>query len=122
MKVNEARRSRLGLLTALVAGLINGLLGTGGGMVMVLALGRLYPGEEKRVLAISTACVFVFSILSIILYTISGRMREVRLLPTILPSLLGGLLGALLLGRLRGEAVEGLFACLLILAGARLLF
>ena len=121
----EAKEKGWGLIAmsvALVAGVVNGLLGTGGGMVLVLALSRLYPEEEKRVMAISTACVFVFSILSIILYTINGRMRDIDVLPMLLPSLLGGLLGVLLLGRIRGEAVEGIFAFLLILAGARLLF
>ena len=122
MKSKGRGRGIPSLLVAATAGVVNGLLGTGGGMVLVLALKRLYPGEEKWAMAISTACVFVFSIVSIILYTIGGRMQEVSVLPTLLPSLLGGLLGALLLGGLRGDAVEGIFALLLILAGVRMLF
>ncbi len=122
MNIKGKGRGMLAMLAAGGAGVVNGLLGTGGGMVMVLSLSRLYPEEEKRVMAISTACVFIFSVLSIILYAVSGRMQEVDVLPTLLPSLLGGLLGALLLGRICGEAVEGIFSLLLIVAGVRLLF
>ena len=122
MKKEEGKRRWVEMLCAAVAGGVNGLFGTGGGMVLVLSLSRLYPKEREEVMAISTACVFVFSLVTIILYKISGKMQGIDLLPTILPSLLGGVVGALLLGRLPGRAVEGIFALLLILGGVRLLF
>ena len=122
MKKKGRGRQTLAVLSAAVAGGVNGLLGTGGGMILVISLSRLYPEEREGVMAISTACVFIFSLLTIILYKISGKMQGIDLLATLFPSLLGGVVGALLLGKLPGRAVEGIFALLLIFAGGRLLF
>ena len=59
-------RRLLPLLSAL-AGFLNGFLGTGGGMVLALSLRAAYPREEKCAMAISTACVLSFSVLTMIL-------------------------------------------------------
>ena len=91
-------------------------------MVMLLTLTRLYPDKEKKMVAISTACALIFSIMSMILYIVGGHMRGVDLVPLLLPSLLGGALGALLLGRVGGRLLHGILALLLLLGGVRLLF
>lgn len=120
MKPREKRW--LGWLSAGFGGIANGLLGTGGGMIMVLALSRLYPAEEKKMVAISTACTLVFSVLTIILYIKRGYMQGVSLLPLLVPSLLGGALGALLLGRIGSRLLYAALAALLLFGGVRLLF
>ena len=109
------------LAAAFAAGIVNGWLGTGGGMLLVLTLSWLCPGKSQAVLALTTACTFCFSAVSILLYALGGHMAEVDPIPILLPSLFGGILGALLLGRTSPTALRGLFAVLLILSGMRLL-
>lgn len=106
---------------ALLSGLVNGFLGTGGGMLLLLALRTVYPEEEKENMAICTACVLVFSILTTILYKIEGHMEGVDILPFLLPALLGGAAGSLLLGRIRPLLLDLVLSLLLIYAGGSLL-
>ncbi len=119
--MDEKKRAAPRAAIATLAGLINGLIGTGGGMLLVLGLRALYPDREREVMAITTAAVLSFSLLSILLYSTSGNLTLSAALPSILPALLGGLFGALLLGRIRMGALDGIFAALLILSGLRLL-
>ena len=108
-------------VTAFLAGGVNGLLGTGGGMVLTLALRAAYPGERREAMAISTACTLFFSVMSILLYAISGHFEGVSVLPSILPAFLGGALGALLLGRVRIPYLDLLLALLLLYSGISLI-
>ena len=113
-------RGALGLLGAL-AGVLNGFLGTGGGMVLAMGLRAVYPGEDKENMATATASVMFLSILSTILYLAGGRIGSGDILPVILPALLGGALGSLMLGKLRHEVIELLLGGMLLYSGLALL-
>lgn len=108
-------------VAALLAGAVNGLLGTGGGMVLALALRAVYRGEERTVMALSTACVLFFSVLSTILYALRGHLSGGTPFSILLPSLLGGTLGAFLLGRFHVPSLNLLLGAVLLLSGIRLL-
>ena len=117
----KGARGTVALFSSLAAGILNGWLGTGGGMVLILALSALYPGREREVLTLSTACVFAFSGLSILFYVLGGHMVGVEAVPILLPSLLGGAVGAIFLGRTSPAILDGILALLLILSGLRML-
>ncbi len=106
----------------LLAGAVNGFFGMGAGMILVLGLQRFYRGERDEIMAISTLCVLCFSFLTTILYFVSGHVEPSAALPLLLPSLLGGALGSLLLGRISPTLLQTVFALLLLISGARLLF
>ena len=114
-------RSPTALFAAFFAGVVNGWLGTGGGMLLVLVLGRLYPERWREVFSLTTACTFAFSTVSILLYAIGGHVAEVDLLPILLPAFFGGILGSLLLGKSSPAALRALLALLLAFSGIRLL-
>ncbi len=107
--------------SALLAGALNGFLGTGGGMALLFSLRAAYPHDEKENIAICTACVLVFSILTTILYKIEGHMDGIDIAPFLLPALLGGAAGSLLLGRIRPLLLDLVLSLLLIYAGLSLL-
>ena len=123
MKKEAGKAVRMLLpLLCFAGGVLNGFLGTGGGMVLTLSLRAAYPGKEKCALAISTACVLSFSVLTTILYFTAGHLVPSGALSVLLPSLLGGALGAALLGRVGTPFIKTVFSLLLLISGMRMLF
>ena len=114
-------RGRALPLLGVLSGMLNGFLGTGGGMVLAVGLRRAYPGQDRQNLAISTASMMFLSFLSTILYSIGGHIGTKEILPVILPALLGGAVGSLMLGRIRHELLELLLGGMLLYSGLALL-
>lgn len=112
-------------LSAFCAGVVNGLLGTGGGIFLLFVLRR--TTEPQNAFAASLACILPLSVLSVVLYCQSGTITCADLLsPQTLPYLLGaipgGMLGAVLLDRMRLSVIQYLFAALLLFSGFRMAF
>ena len=126
-----------------LAGFCNGLLGAAGGVLLVLILPHLTlptcaavrigetlstrPFDEglsrRDLLAVSMAVMLPISGVSGVLYWSGGirpDLATVALL--VLPSVLGGLVGARLLGRLPESLLRRLFALLMVISGARMIF
>ena len=120
--MQERRSSTLWLLGG-VAGFVNGFLGTGGGLILVLGLTRLIPEQDLRDRLASAALTsLLFSAVSAVIYLTGGCLPTAHL-PAVLPSAAaGGAIGALLLDRLPAGFLKALFACLAVIAGALLLF
>ena len=124
MRATQASSVRALLLggSSLLAGLLNGLLGTGGGMILIFALGALLPRERaKECFMISTVGVLVFSAVSSFFYARSGSISLALLPRFALPAAAGGLAGALLLGRVGVRLLRKIFAILLLYSGVKLL-
>lgn len=124
-------------LSGVGAGLLNGLLGAAGGILLVAVLPRLTPPallyppavnlglyhERRDILATALAVMLPVSGVSGVFYWMNGiRPDPTLLLLLILPAALGGLLGAKLLGRLPDRILKKLFAALVVVSGARMLF
>ena len=118
--------ARLGALLAcgLVAGVINGLLGTGGGIILVLGLSvlckRTLP-DRRDVCANALVVTLALTLLSTTLYITGGNAPPADLSRFVLPGAAGGLVGGLLLGRITPTALGKLFAVLLVVSGVFML-
>ncbi len=125
MAIGEEKTQRDALyplaVIGFLAGAVNGFFGTGAGMILILGLRRFLPEEQDKIMAISTLCVFCFSILTTILYYLNGNITAEALRPILLPSLLGGAIGAFLLGRVPRHLTRLVFAALLLISGIRIL-
>lgn len=113
------------LLTGLGAGVVNGLLGTGGGILLLLILKRSLAPRDA--FAASLVCILPLSVLSLLLYLCHGTVTASALLTEdtvfcLLGALPGGLLGAYLLDRIKPSCAELLFAALLVFSGWRMAF
>ena len=103
------------------AGLLNGLLGTGGGMILVFTLSKLLsPTRGKEVFVLSSVGVAVFSLVSATFYGTGGNLDTARLPLLALGGMAGGLLGALLLERISLFWLRKIFALLLLYSGLKL--
>ena len=112
------------VLTGLLAGLINGLLGAGGGIVVVFALSAFLGDaiEDPRDLYANALCVMVpISIVSCVRYATSGHPITEGFGVYALPAVAGGILGGILLGRLRASYLKKLFSALVIWSGILLI-
>lgn len=104
----------------LALGLLNGLLGTGGGIVAVPALSWLgCKGKESH--ATSLAVMLPLTVLSAGLYLFSGRATLSQAAAYLPGGLVGAAIGGLVLRRTPATWLRKMFALLLIYAGIRFL-
>lgn len=120
------------------AGLINGLLGAAGGILLVAALPqlpaptRLSLGadpfaaghmDQRDLFATALAVMLPISAVSAFNYWRSGIRPELRFtLFLLLPVAVGGFVGGLLLERTSQTFLRRLFAAVILVSGARMLF
>lgn len=122
-------------LAGVGAGLLNGLLGAAGGILLVAVLPRLVssepsdsslslpPLERRDTLATVTAVMLPVSGVSWLFYGLGGILPPDGMLPLmILPAVFGGIVGAKLLGKMSDNVLRKLFAALVVVSGARMLF
>ncbi len=112
------------LLAGFAAGIMNGLLGAGGGIITVFALTRIYKekmAEKNDVFAHALCVMLPLSLLSCALYLARGSFSTDGFGVFVLPAVLGGAIGGLLLDKLRGDVLRRLFAALVIVSGILLI-
>ena len=115
----------LSSVTAFCAGVVNGLLGTGGGIPLLFLLRRHSAAQDA--FASALCCILPLSILSTALYYHTGSIAVSELfssdiLPYLLGAIPGGILGAVLLDRLKLSLIQYVFAALLLFSGWRMAF
>ena len=117
---NKFFLSTMGLL----AGITNGLLGAGGGIIVVYALNAAFQDElnDKRDVFANALCVMLpISAVSCLGYALSGELRTEGLGIFIIPAILGGLCGGFLLGKIKASSLQKLFAAIVIYSGITLM-
>ncbi|MBQ8642349.1 MAG: sulfite exporter TauE/SafE family protein [Clostridia bacterium] len=115
------RRAVLYALAGLAAGFINGLAGTGAGVVFLLLFGIFGGGMTKTVFSVSMACVIPLSVVSLITYPPPERAHLVMLPWIFVSAILGGLCGAWLQRRVNVRILKLAFAGLVIWAGIKMM-
>lgn len=109
-------------ISALLGGVVNGFLGTGGGIVLMLVLG-LMPAEDDNSVrdrfATVIAVILPLSVISAISY--GDKLNFSAASPYILPGILGGIAGGFLLDKISVKIVKRLFALMVIWAGINFL-
>lgn len=106
-------------LCSLLAGLLNGLLGTGGGIPLWFVAMR--QKDPDRAFASAGSGVLLLSFVSVLLYAEKQDLLADVSAHLALMALLGGTVGALLLGRLPQRVLKWLFAIFLIASGIYLI-
>ncbi len=112
-------------LLGLVAGFLNGLLGAGGGIPLVMGLNALWGkkvANGRRFFTTALAVMLPLSLYSVYRYASKAPIPTARLAALLLPALLGGGVGAWLLGRLPVRVVNRIFATVVALSGILMLF
>ena len=113
-------------LAAILAGIVNGLFGTGGGIIIVFLLSGLYAESPdyhtKDIFAMTVGAVLIMSTASLFMYIRNGSVSAADMTGYLLPAAIGGVIGAFLLDKLNAALMKKLFAALVVYAGITLIF
>lgn len=104
----------------LCAGFVNGLIGTGGGILVVFGMRDIIgrDGDVGRdVFANALAVMLPLSLVSAIFYAAEGRFPVDDFQKYIIPAAAGGLLGGLLLDRLKSRILDKIFSLIVVFSG-----
>ena len=103
----------------LVSGMVNGFLGTGGGIIIILTLGFMRRSAEKAKddCFIALASVLPMSAVSLFSYQKNGSLDLSKALWFVVPAAAGGALGAYLLKRISPLWLKRIFAVLMAVSG-----
>ena len=109
-----------------LSGLVNGLLGAGGGIIITYYLSRNLSDKEKSkngVFANAVATMLPISAVSLLLYFLKGYISYSNSLLSLFPSvLIGGIIGAFLLSKLKLKIVKLIFSILVTISGTMMIF
>lgn len=103
-----------------LVGVINSLLGAGGGMIGVPVIRRFVP-EQTRAQATCLAVIFPISIISAGMYLYNGYMTVQDSLIYLIPGALGALAGAFLLAKIPDRIMRRIFGVFMLWAGVRMM-
>jgi uncharacterized membrane protein YfcA len=117
---NIKLRFALLMLFGFASGIVNGLLGAGGGILVVYALNYALNGNDidSRDIYANALCVMLpISAVSCVRYAFSGNLHTEGFSVYAIPAIAGGIVGGFLLSKLRASVTKKLFAALVIWSG-----
>ena len=106
---------------SLLTGLLNGLLGAGGGMIAVPMLQHTL-GNTQQAHATSIAMILPLSVVSVLLYLQAGHFTLSQALPYLPGGIAGALVGAKLLKKLNPIWIRRFFGGLVLYSAIRMLW
>ncbi|MBE7061380.1 MAG: sulfite exporter TauE/SafE family protein [Clostridiales bacterium] len=115
------RENTYAVITGIVAGLVNGLFGGGGGMIVVPMLIKLLNCPPKKAHATALLIILPLSITSGIIYAVFGNLNLRVGIPVGIGVVLGGVIGAFLLSKLSTKWVIIIFSVVMAGAGVKML-
>ncbi len=121
MKKDNGKLFKIILCSSMI-GIINGLLGGGGGMLCVPALTKLGNLSTKQAHATAVFVMLPLSIISSIVYSIKVQTNLTKLVLVTIGALLGGLLGTKFLKNVSSKVLDYIFVAVILISGLRMLF
>lgn len=102
-------------------GLINIMIGAGGGIVAVEALKKSEINQSKAH-ATAIAITLPLTVISAVIYIFEDKVQLEDASVYLLPGLVGSALGSFCLHKIPGKALSKIFSVFMIYAGVRILF
>lgn len=100
---------------------MNGLLGTGGGMILLPLLSIFRCCEADQLLSVSLTVIMPLTVVSLLMTAAEERVPFAVMLPYLTGSLLGGWIAGRIHGRIPFLWLRRLLGALIILGGIRFL-
>ncbi|MCK9478403.1 MAG: sulfite exporter TauE/SafE family protein [Firmicutes bacterium] len=116
------KKTFLYAVIGIISGLINGILGAGGGTVIVPALEHFLHLPQQKAHATAISIILPTTIVSAFLYSKYWMTEGKTTLIVALFGMAGGFVGAKMLKKLSGKTIRIIFAISLMVAGVRMLW
>ncbi len=121
-RLPDKKRVYIISLLAFLAGIVNGFLGTGGGILLTAVMTMLPAACDNDIRDRFAAVIAVILPLSFISAAIYGENIQLgAAIPYLFPGMLGGICGALLLDKISLRWLKKLFALMMLWAGVNFL-
>ncbi len=111
-------------LIAAAAGLLNALLGAGGGILLSLSISKFFSDkfpQKSDIYVNSQAAMIPGCALSCLMYSYRGLLDIQGFSILAIPAAIGGALGSFLLPKIKSSWIQVLFSAIVIWSGARML-
>ena len=110
------------ILTGFLSGILNGLLGSGGGVVVVLSLRKFLGLEGAKAHGTAVAVMLPLTLLSAAIYLGKEQTDLLAALWITLGGICGGVAGAKLLKKISGPWLHRIFGAVMIFGAVRMLW
>jgi len=108
------------VLAGAVSGFLNGLFGSGGGVLAVMFLRKML-GDEKKAHASATLMILIMSVVSFLLY-LKGESVDFKQGLTFMPGgVVGAVAGSLFLKNIQSDTLRRIFGGVIALSGVVML-
>ncbi len=107
------------LIIGSLAGLANGLFGSGGGLFLVPLLIGWTDMEEKHAFATSIAIIVPLSAVSFLVFLLRGGTDFTQAVPYLIGGAVGGIVSGIFFKRISAPLLHRLFGLLLLYGGIR---
>jgi len=118
--MDKKKQNILSVAGGALVGVLNGMLGAGGGMLVVPML-KKFGLEQTKSHATAVAVIFPLSVVSAAAYLLLGHFDLGQAAGYLLPGAAGALAGGLLLAKIPAKWLRRIFACFMVWAGIRLM-
>lgn len=108
-------------VSGVVSGFLNGLFGSGGGVVAVMFLRKII-GDEKKAHASATLMILIMSIVSFAFYAMYGHVDWANGWRFVPGGIIGAILGTIFLKKIKTDKLKKLFGLVLVISGTVMLF
>ena len=105
-----------------LSGVINGLLGSGGGVIAVLGLERILKLPAKKAHGTAVAVMLPVTVVSFIVYLFRYDLELMTALWVTVGGCVGGIIGAKFLKKISAKWLHKIFGGLMIIAAVRMMF
>lgn len=109
------------LIAGLIAGIISGFFGAGGGMILVPFLTLVLNKEDVEARATTILCIFFMVLTSSIFYFKQDSIDWIIALKSSIGGIIGGIIGSKLLIKLDKKILQIIFIVFLIYSGIKMI-
>lgn len=109
------------VMIGLLAGIVNGLFGSGGGVIVVPALTAFFSFEQYKAHATAIAIILPITLVSSFFY-IKGKYIDFNIAIWVaIGGIIGGFIGAVLLKKIPSRILRIAFGAFMLIAAARMI-
>ena len=110
------------IIFGVLAGVLNGFLGSGGGIIVIFALTAMFPEQDERDRFVTAVLsVIPMTVVSAFLYVFRDGVESSGNSHYFAAALFGGVIGAWIMTKISPTLLRLIFAALMIFAGVRAL-